>query len=97
MNRKCISTFFIFLLLSFDLPDIALSQQQNEVRSLIEKGNQFRINGQYKEARQSFEQAKTVAESLNDQPAVAESLNNIGYLFFSRTIINSLLKTLSKV
>jgi CHAT domain-containing protein/Flp pilus assembly protein TadD len=81
LNRKCISTFFLFLLLSFDLPDIALSQQ-NEVRSLIEKGNQFRIKGQYSEARQSFEQAKNVAESLNDQPAVAESLNNIGYIFY---------------
>jgi hypothetical protein len=59
LSRKCISTFFLFFLVSFYLPDIALSQQ-NEFRSLIEKGNQFEIKGEYSEALKSFESARNL-------------------------------------
>jgi CHAT domain-containing protein len=87
LNRRCISTFFLFFLLSFYLPDIA-SPQQNEIRSLIEKGNQFQIKGEYSEALNSFELAKDIAESLNDPLDTAEALNRIGFIHFMKSEFN---------
>lgn len=66
------------------------------VKSLIEKGNRFRLWGEYPEAERSFEQAKYVAEYLKDRSAVAEALNGIGVIQYMRSEFTLALKTFDK-
>ncbi len=66
------------------------------VQALIEKGNQFRINGEYSEARTTFELAKNLAESLNDPSGAAEALNGIGVIHYMMSEFNAALENLNK-